>query len=128
MVFGDFDYHHGLLRVLEPLPLREHALMQDSTDEDSIGICPIDDHMFSLLDAPVSSPDSIASAPDMRSPNQQFEAIVKVIEVTLCLAQAPPVHRVFGNLDQVEPGPGPKRRRCPGRSQTNKDSVLMPGG
>jgi hypothetical protein len=36
--------------------------------------------------------------------NQPFEAIVEAIKVALCLAQTPPVHGVFGNLDQIEPG------------------------
>ena len=85
------------------MPLRQHALVQDSADEDSIGIRPVDDNVFPLLDPSVSPPDLMARAPHPRSSNQPFEAIVKPNEVALCLAQTPPVQGVFGNLDQVEP-------------------------
>jgi hypothetical protein len=83
--------------------------VQDSADEDSIAIHPVDDDVLPLLGAPVSWPDLVASTAHLRSLNQTLEAIVKAIEVALCLAHTPFVHGVIGNLDQVEPGEPRKR-------------------
>jgi len=93
-----------LLQVLEQLPLRQHALVQDSADEDPVGIRSIDHNVFPMLDAPVSRTNLLERAPHLRSLNQPLEAIVKAIEVALRLALTPPVQGVFGNLNQVEPG------------------------
>lgn len=80
----------------------QHAFMQDAADEHSIGT--VDDYMLPLLDSPVSIANLIASASHLRSFSQPLEAIVETCQVTLRLAQTPPVHCVIGDLDQVEPG------------------------
>lgn len=77
--------------------------MQDSADKNPICIHSIEDDVPSLLNAPVPTPDLIASATHLRILDQPFEAIHKAIEIALCLAHTPPVHGVIGNLDQVEP-------------------------
>ncbi len=78
--------------------------MQYPADENPIRVCPVDDNMFPMLDAPVSRPDLVTRPPHSGRFNQPPESFVKTIEVALGLVQTPSVHGVFGNLDQVEPG------------------------
>lgn len=73
--------HRHYLRVLEQLSLRQHPLVQDSGNENSIFIGPVKNNMLPLFDAPVSLANLIARSPDLSCLNQALKAIVKTVEV-----------------------------------------------
>jgi hypothetical protein len=76
--------------------------MQDAADKNPISVRAIDDHVLSLLNAPVPSSDGIASTSHLRRMNKEPEAILESIKIPLRLFQAPFVESVFGDLDQVQ--------------------------
>ena len=56
--------------------------MQDSTDEDSVGIRPIKNDVPLVLKAAVSGPNSIALAADPGSFGKSIEACFETIEIS----------------------------------------------
>jgi hypothetical protein len=70
------------LLVLDQVLAWEHRLMQDSTDEDSVGIRPIKNDVPLVLKAAVSGPNSIALAADLGSFGKSIEACFETIEIS----------------------------------------------
>jgi hypothetical protein len=78
--------------------------MENSADENTVIIDPVNDYMPPILKAPVARPDLIAGTSQQRSLCQSSETLFKANVVPPRLFMAPDIHGVVDDFTQVDSG------------------------
>lgn len=78
--------------------------MQDAADEDGGVFNSLKDHVFFVLDAPVSLSNSFTASAHFRRPRELMEDCFKAVEIAAVLVGTPGVDGVVGDFDEVEAG------------------------
>ena len=75
--------------VVNGLVFRQHALMQDATDQDTAGFFSVKHHMLAMFHAAQSWPDVVTRSPRRRILAQEPATIFESVEVVVGLGFAP---------------------------------------
>ena len=78
--------------------LRQHTLMQDAHDENSIRALSIKHHVMGAFHAPQTRANRITRATQGRIMSEQPTALLQTADVTICLRGSPCAERVTGDL------------------------------
>jgi hypothetical protein len=87
--------------VVNALVFRQHALMQDSGNEDTSGFLPVKDNMLALLHATHAWTNMFAGTPKGWIVRKQPAAIFQLAEVALSLGCTPGVERIVTDVVQI---------------------------
>jgi hypothetical protein len=82
---------------------RKHPLVQDSAHENAVIIDSVDHDVLLMFCTPVTRPNLVARSAQLWRLSDSNEAIYKPIEIAVGLFEAPNIHGVVGDLNQVKP-------------------------
>lgn len=81
--------------------LRKHSTMEDTDDQDTVGLLPVKHDMFIMFVATQPRADFVAKSPQLRVIRESRTGFFKAIEVTGGLTFAPSLESIFANAEQV---------------------------
>ncbi len=83
------------------MPLRQHAAMQDASNENAIFDFPVEDNMLALLDPSQASAEFIARAANRRMLRKPLATGANRAEIANRLAWAPGAKRIVADVKEV---------------------------
>jgi hypothetical protein len=105
--------------VVDSLLFGQHALMQDTANQNAAGFLPVKDNMLALLHAPQPRANFITLATERGIIGKELATIFKLADIVVGLDFAPGAKGIkadveqigFGTMRKTEPGHGLTRRR-----------------
>ena len=90
----------------------QHALMQDTRNQNSAPLLSVKHHMFALLYAPQPRANFIARAPERGIIGKELAAIFKLTDIAIRLSFAPGAKGKIADVEQIAFGTARKPEPC----------------
>ena len=109
--------------VLDSLLFGQHALMEDTANQNTAGFLPVKHNMLALLHAPQPRADFIILPTERGIIGKELATIFKLAYIAVSLDFAPGVKAVKADVEQI--GFGTMRKSEPGHALTGRRGVCV---
>lgn len=87
--------------TFERMPIRQHALVKNSDNQNAALHTPIKDYVSPLLESMQPWTDPIARSAESRIPRERLDTVFQCVEIAFGLRLAPGLQRVRADIQQI---------------------------